>query len=393
MSSATAIPAVHRHLSNLGAVFTAIAIIVCVQWISNTAIDTSASKDNERPTPLLSNEIKSTTGFNTLEEAAAAPVPEVDSTFIMPVDLQKLLNQGKFDSVRSHLLRLAMQAVNDNDTHALASTMALLGLAALAEPDTDSGAVYLNEALALFDELDDPLGAASVNLHLGRLHIIERRRARRAALAYDTSLLARWKIANGMFTEAEPSLVNAIEENLELNRHGAAAIDYETLFQGYLAQGNTLEAKSAALAAAQLHASSGRIQQAQQLVRQLNDSGMFSVDSESLNGILQHLHGEYEASINQIGRARDFNRLYNHFIAEKDPVRAWHFRLQADESLRKASKRARYRRQTGVLVLLYNSNDNMKAAITSLERAQVTFIHHAADSLHTQALQLMKEVY
>lgn len=320
-------------------------------------------------------------------------VPKVGSIHNLPPELQKLFQKNQFGQLRSELLDDAMAAVEEGNDAALASNIALLGLSALEEEDLDSAGVYLNEALDLYEELDDELGAASVSLHLGRMHIIERRRARRAALAYDTSLLARWKIAHGQFEDATDSLRNSIAENLNLNRHGAAAIDFESLYRGYLKQGNIFDAETAALHAARLHAGSGRVDVANNLLKELQDQSVLSRDVTEYNDEIAALYDEYESSVNMLAQARDYTQLYNHFIAKKDPVRAWRFRLKADAAQQLATKRARYRRQADVLVLLYNSNDSMRRANSSLDRARSIFDKQNQPELARQSAQLLQEVF
>ena len=234
---------------------------------------------------------------------------------------------------------------------------------------------------------------ANVSMQIARSHIIERRRARRAALAYDNSLVARWKIAYGRFSEAEQPLRNAIAENLKLNRNGAAATDYESLYQGYLDNGDIASATDAALEAARLHADSGRKDIAERLVNQLSELSLTSGQLDAIRTELNLLQDNYQRSVTELGRARDYRQLYSHFIAEQDPVRAWRFRLKANASEQKASKRARYRRQSGVLVLLYNSNDNMRQAKESLQRARQGFLASNQLGLAEQTQVLLSEVY
>jgi len=56
------------------------------------------------------------------------------------------------------------------------------------------------------------------------------------------------------------------------------------------------------------------------------------------------LQEEYENSVMQMARARDYQQLYNHFIHAGDPVRAWQFRVKAQNSLRGVTSRAMHRR-------------------------------------------------
>jgi len=370
-----------EHKQSWLAVLAALALIFVLQKLT----------DNRSPSDSLDD--ASRTDANVAESQPLKAVPKVGSIHTLSPELQALAYSNQFDSLRSELLDGAMNAVEASNDAALANNIALLGLAALEELDLDSASIYLNEALELYDELEDPLGTASVSLHIGRMHILERRQARRAALAYDASLLARWKIAHGQFAEAEPSIRNAIAENIALNRHGAAAVDFETLYQGHLKQGDTIEAESAALSAARLHAESGRLDAAHSLLEDLQQRSLLTNDINDYTQELSSLHQEYEKSVNMIGQARDYTQLYNYYIAKQDPVRAWRFRLKANTVQQQTSKRARYRRQSGVLVLLYNSNDSMRRAHSSLIRAQRLFTENDVETLANQSAQLMQEVF
>ena len=331
--------------------------------------------------------------FSSVEDAAFAEIPDVTTGISFDPDVTALLIAKQFDRVREILLNRAMTGVRLGDEAATASTMTQLGMAALEEGDYDTAEVYLQEALAIFELLGDQAGIADTSLHMGRMHLLERRQARRAAYAYDAGLIARWYVARGEFDLAEPILKRAVDDNLALNRHGAAAADYEMLYQGYLQSGTLTEAREAAIEAALLNAASGRPDEARLLLDDIEASGISYETREQLRYEINAQHADYEYSVGQMGRARDYNQLYHHYIAEGDPVRAWQFRLQANASLNQASKRARYRRQAGVLVLLYNSNSNMKNAEMSLTRAHTTYETIGEFARARQAQALMNENY
>jgi len=105
------------------------------------------------------------------------------------------------------------------------------------------------------------------------------------------------------------------------------------------------------------------------------------------------LQQEYEESVAQMGQARDYQQLYNHFIHAGDPVRAWQFRLKSQQSLRGVSLRAMHRQQTGVLALLYTSNDHMKNARSSLDRAVRLFSIHDKAELSDVSAQMRAKIY
>jgi len=73
-------------------------------------------------------------------------------------------------------------------------------------------------------------------------------------------------------------------------------------------------------------------------------------------------------------------------IQAGDPVQAWTFRQKASQSLDQVSKRAMHRRQTGVVALLYISNDNIRAARDSLNRAREMFNAESRTDLIEQTL-------
>lgn len=383
-----------RFYCNVAALIAGAGLILLLQWMTTlpTTLEQSPAHFTNHAEQTIAS-LPHSPQPSALEKAAYAEVPTIGAESLFPKDLHTDLLEENFDVLRQKLLKLAMQAVREYDNTKLADTLMLLGVAALAENNTDSAGVFLQEALAVFEEIGDELGSAKVHLHIGRMHLKDRRIARRAALAYDAGLLARLEISNGFFHDAVPTLQRAIDENIELSRYGAAARDYEALSAGYLEYGQWDEAASTAIEAAKLHAASGRLENAQKLLKNLTDASVVNVDLESLNSTLASLHEDYENSVEQIGRARDYQQLYHHFIAEGDPVRAWQFRLQADASLKKASKRARYRRQAGVLVLLYNSNDSMRKARSSLSTAHAVFSTRSIDSMAEQSEQLLKEVY
>ena len=359
----------YRHRASITFVIALLLIVVMQTIISNPHTLRGASANREAAEP----DQTSDRVFQDLREAAYAPVPDTGSLVSLPPKLQTIEKTGDTALLKKQLLALAMQAVLDGNELELANTLTLLGQSSLAEWDTESSSVYLNEALAIYEYLDDVPGTANVNLQLGRMYIIERRRARRAALAHDTTLVARWYIANDRFYDAEPALKKSIEENLALNRHGAAAEGWQALSEGYRKSGDLAGTTESAIQASLLHASSGRVETAHSLLDRLELDGVSQLELGGIRTRLGVLNRQYEESINQLGQARDYDRLYNHYISAGDPVSAWRFRLQANASLSQSSKRARYRRQSGVLGLLYDSNDSMQAAKQSLLRSAELF--------------------
>ncbi len=311
----------------------------------------------------------------------------------LAIELDKQWSAGDTENSTEDLLLLASNAVANEDTYQFAEAMRLLGVNALREADSDTAAVYLDEALSAFEELEDEIGIASVELLRGELNLKRRVLARRAAYAYDTMQLARWKTAHGYFHDAIDELQLVVNENLSLNRYGAAAAAYQTLYKGYTDHGQLHEAQEAGIEIVKLHASSGRPLQAKAMLSTLQANGL---DENTVLQLTQNnmaLQREYEESVTQLGRARDYRQLYNYFINAGDPVRAWQFRLKAQQSLRGVTQRAMHRQQTGVLALLYTSNDHMKRAQQSLNRASRLFSENDQSKLFGVSEELREQVF
>lgn len=304
-----------------------------------------------------------------------------------------LLAAGDTATVTHDLLQLSAQAVREERDDILGRTIAQLGSLSLLAKDIEAASVYLDEALEIFDLSDDELGTAGVELLRGQLNIERRWQAREAAYAQEDMQLAGWKIAHDRFNEAVPALRTAIETNIELDRFGAAAAAYEQLYKGYLKNDRHAEAIEAATEAARLHASSDRMVRARGLLSEIDKLGADAGVVELLGVELKTRQRDYESGIRQLGQARDYEQLYHHYLHEGDPVRAWQFRLKARESLKGVSRVAMHRRQTGIIALLYNSNDNMRNAKRSLNQAAELFTRHSADDLRDLSDSLRSEIY
>jgi len=304
-----------------------------------------------------------------------------------------LLAAGDTATVTQELLELSAQAVREGRDDILGRTIAQLGSLSLLAKDVEAADVYLDEALEIFDLSDDELGTAGVELLRGQLNIERRWQAREAAYAQEDMQLAGWKIANDRFGEAVPALRTAIETNLELDRFGAAAAAYEQLYKGYLKNNRQSEAIEAATEAARLHASSDRMGRARGLLSDIDNLGADAGLIEQLGAELSTRRQDYESGIRQLGQARNYEQLYHHYLHEGDPVRAWQFRLKSRESLQGVSRVAMHRRQTGIIALLYNSNNDMKNASRSLNTAAKLFTRHSADELKDLSDSLRSEIY
>jgi len=284
--------------------------------------------------------------------------------------------QASSEQVSEDLLQQASNAVSENNEVQLADSLALLGANALRDNNIDTAGVYLDEALAVYEDLENELGIANVEILRGERNIQIRENARRASKAYDELQIARWKVFHGEFHEVIDDLEHIVSENLALNRFGSAAAAYQTLYKGYQDNGQLQQAQDAGVQLVQLHASAGRPLQAQAMLEQLQNNGLDFDSVKKLNSQLAELQLQYEESVQQMGRAKDYNQLYNHYINAGDPVRAWQFRMKSQDSMRAVSERAMNRRQTGVLALVYKSNKNLKSAEKSLTRANELFLNN-----------------
>ncbi|OED36328.1 hypothetical protein AB833_27260 [Chromatiales bacterium (ex Bugula neritina AB1)] len=314
-------------------------------------------------------------------------------TRIFAEHILSMINDGLFDEAKAELLSLAVMYVEAEDDIALANTLSQLGELALLQTDIDTADVYLAEALDLFQQNGDEISAAGVYMQMGRLHLVARQRARRASDAYNSLLLARWKISHGLFYEAEPELRSVVERNLALNRYGAAASAYETLFKGYRKEQDHYQAQLAGLEAIRLHAGSGRLFEARKLLHNMRESGFYESFAPGIENEIEMLNLQFEESVRDIGLARDQRQLYNQLQARGDVVNAWRFRQKAGESLAKASARAQYRRQPDVLVELYKSNRSMEIAENSLRHARAVYQRYGLDQELEKSRQLQAQIY
>ncbi len=304
-----------------------------------------------------------------------------------PVEIQTLVDNGRFTRAKNKLLQLASTAVESEEYQELAELLTHLAEIALLQTNLDTAEVYLTEALDLFNQNNNEIAAAGVYQQFGRLHLIVRARARLASSAYDTLLIARGKISRGEFYSAESALRRAAEDNLSLHRYGAAASAYETLYSGYSREGDHYQAQLAGIEAVKLHASSGRTFDAKVILNKMQQSGLSESDFHDLKAEISLLNQEFKQSVLALGAARDQAQLYNQLQAKGDVVNAWRFRQQADASQAKASTRAQYRSQPDVLVELYKSNFSMNSAKASLQRAQEVYQRHGIDTREVQLLQ------
>ena len=307
-------------------------------------------------------------------------------------ELTELLEEKEFRIINDELLQVAARAVETGDQAKLGGVLSLLGQLSIEERDFDSAEVYLMEALDVYEEAGNTFGAAQVHMHLGRMHLKLRQRARTAGQVYDRTLLARWQLTHGRYDSAEQNLIFAIDENLSIDRFGAAASAYNSLVRLYTEVGDSYEAQRAAMQAARLYAASGQMDNAAATVAKLEQAGMEDWRLFDIEHEIERRYQEFRANVEQINRVQDYRRLYHHYRSQGDERRAWRLRLQASRSLRKVSKRAMYHRIPDVLALLYISNDDKVRARDYFDLAGETFDLEGHEDLWSQTQKLKGEI-
>ncbi len=322
-----------------------------------------------------------------LEEVISATRP------VLSPEIESLSGTGNYQLAKNALLERALQSVASADNNSLALHLSELGELALLQGDLGMAEVYLAEALELYEALGEELQLAGVHLQMGRLHLYGRQRARKASDSYDQLLISRWKISQGRFHESEAALHRVVKTNLDLNRYGAAASAYETLFRGYSGEHNIEQAQNSGIEAIKLHAASGNLHAANRLHDLLLQNGLSQQASEQLGQEMQQHYREYESSVKAIGAARDYAQLYNQLSSRGDVLQAWRFRQQAEQSLAGVSKRAQYRRQPDVLVELYRSNFSMDDALLSLQKANAVYSRYGLSDGLKRSRQLREQIY
>jgi len=381
----------HRRLLSL-AKSSAVAIVsvVAIYLLHNVFSNSESSFFTQASLP---DETLQNSPFNTvplsaqLNEAIAATKP------VLSEEIEALSGAGNFQRAKNKLMDRALAAVAAADNSALALQLSELGELALLQGELGMAEVYLSEALELYEQTGEELKVAGIHIQKGRLHLFARQRARQASDAYDQLLLARWKISHDRFSEAEEQLKKVVKDNLALHRYGAAASAYETLFTGYSKDAMNIQAQQAGIDAIKLHAASGNEPQVNRLVSLLRTHGMTEIESEQLLKELQPYYSDYDASVRAIGAARDYAQLYNQLSSKGDALQAWRFRMQAEQSLANASKRAQYRRQPDVLVELYRSNKSMDSAIVSLKKASAVYSRYGIDDGVRRSKQLRAQIF
>ena len=355
--------------------------------VSHPAPARSNSISNKLIQQIVSEEMENK---NTEQQSQQIDESEISSSEINP-RLATLLANQNFEELRDELLQLASAAVSENDKNRLGYILNLLGQVSIHEQDFYSAEVYLMEALGVFEQLGDEIGTAQINLQLGRTHLKTREVARTAGTAYDELQVGRLYLLNGFHEIAKSYIKRSIEGNLSINRYGSAASAYESLAKLYLEQGDNFQAQQTIFESARLYAASGKLIKAKDILKRIPDSQNWQL--VELNKELDTKFADYNDSILQIERARDYRSLYNFYKNKGDNEQAWKFRLLANNSLGQVSKRALFHRQQGVLSILYNSNESMSEAQSYFIKAKTTFNNSGLHKLAEETDTLKQQVY
>jgi len=287
--------------------------------------------------------------------------------------IRRLFDEGRFQQARTELLQVAALAVRREDEARLGDTLALLGEVAIEQQELSAAEIYLQEALYLSMERDDPLATARAYRLLGKLNIRSRELARRASNSYDELWQARNSIARGYLRGVDDKLERVIREDLEIRRYGAAADAWEAKASYYDKLHDDYQAQLARVEAARLFASTGQTAHVERLLNSidrgvLGDNGYAEIEAEIRGLVDQYRQDEIKSS-----QARDYQMLYRHYLRLGEVERAWQFRIKSSETLASASERLLYQRQASVIAVLFNSNFAMERARKYLDRAGMLY--------------------
>ncbi len=303
------------------------------------------------------------------------------------------LADGRYHVARRHLLDRAAAASHNHRPRLLGALLTLLGEVSIEARDFGAARLYLAEALTLFGELADGIGQAHVHAQLGHLHIRSRAVARHAGQAYDRLLLARFQLSRQAHDAAERNLRLAIDASIDIDRHATAASALVTLARLYRERGQVADAEQALLGAVRFHAASGRSQQAQHLLEQLQRAGVDHGRLHRARVEMARALRQYEHDTRQWRQAREYQSLYAYYRHAGHEERAWRFRLRAADSLARISSRAMYFRQADVMAILYNANRDMERATRNVEQASRLFAQHGEPLLAERVAGWREYIY
>ena len=307
--------------------------------------------------------------------------------------IRQLLDDGRFQQARTQLLQVAADAVRRQEQARLGDSLMLLGEVAIEQQELSAAEIYLQEALYLSMERDDPLATARAYRLLGQLNIRSRELARRASNGYDELWQARNSIARGHYRGVYDQLERVISDNLEIRRFGAAADAWEAMASYHDKLHDDYQAQLARVEAAKLFASTGQTTHVDRLMGMVDrvvvgDGGYAEIEIE-----ISRLLDEYHQDVIKSSQARDYQMLYHHYLRLGQVDRAWQFRIKSSETLAGASEHLLYQRQADVIAVLFNSNFAMDRARKYLDKAGMIYDDNGMPELLSQTRQLETQIF
>ena len=307
--------------------------------------------------------------------------------------IRELLQQGKYQQARTHLLEVAAAAVRRQDEARLGDTLMLLGEVAINQQELSAAEIYLQEALYLSMERDDPMATARSYRLLGQLNIRARELARYASNSNDELWQARNAISRGYYRGVQDRLQRVIHDDLDIRRYGAAADAWETLASYHDKMHDDYQAQLARIEAARLYASTGQMTHVHRILDgldrgQIGDSGYAEIEAE-----LEALFDRHQQDLVKASQARDYQMLYHHYLRLGEVERAWEFRIKSSETLADGSERLLYQRQADVIAVLFNSNFAMDRARKYLDKAGLIYNDNGVPELLEQTRDLESQIY
>lgn len=281
---------------------------------------------------------------------------------IFPPEMARMLADEQHGELRKTLTDQAARYAILEDEKALARTLALLGESSVEADDLHLAEAYFLEALTMYQEQSNILGIAGVEMSLGLVNLDKRRRAIAAGNSYDQLLIARWKVSQGQYAEAESEIQSIIQTELSLDRYGAAANAYNTLFHLFRSSGDQFQAEQALSEAIRLYARVGDVNRAETLLDESSLSTSNPTLLSSLTFELEDSLSRFRIERNQLATADDLQNLYRHYIATGNRQRAWQLRRKAAELTRLLPTEGQIRRRSDSLAMLYSSNESVRRA-------------------------------
>ncbi|MDH3760257.1 MAG: hypothetical protein OEU50_04690 [Gammaproteobacteria bacterium] len=307
--------------------------------------------------------------------------------------IRELLQQKKYQQARTLLLEVAAAAVAQANQARFGDTLLLLGEVAINQQELAAAEIYLQEALYLSMEQDNPMGAARSYQLLGQLNIRARELARHASNNNDELWQARNAISRGYYQGVDQDLQRVIEENLSIRRYGAAADAWEALASLHDRVHDDYLAQQARIEAAKLYASTGQMTHVHRLIDGIDGKLISDSDLAGVRREIGTLFDEHQQDLVKTSQARDYQMLYHHYMRKGELERAWEFRIQASETLADTSDRALYQRQADVIAVLYNSNFAMDRARKYLDKAGKLYDGNGVDEMLQQTREMEALIY